>query len=60
MTRVTVSKIIGPEKNNSLFHYIQTFFHILRFLHFEKMTTLRTKTTQTMTDCGKYERYVTH
>jgi len=36
------------------------FFHILRFLHFENNETLRTMTTQTTTDFGKYERFLTH
>ena len=33
-------------------------FHILQFLHLKTMTTLRTMTTQTMTDFGKYKRKI--
>jgi hypothetical protein len=57
-------KDIGPERSNTVFHFIQMI--VIAFSTFfdsfilKTLTTLRTMLTQTMTDCEKYERFLTH
>ena len=66
MICITVSKITGPERSCTSVHCIQTWWHAIASSTFfnsfilKTMTTLRTMTTQTTTDFGKYERFLTH
>jgi len=58
MVSITASKIIGPE--SSALCFIQTWWHVIASFIFFISFILKTVRTQTTTDFGKYERFLTH